>query len=257
MKLKIIKVALPLLMGLAIIAMPKTAAATFWSFDIPDARAGVPADLKQDNIHSYVDSFSGSFDTITQDFTWNSKYTESLLIPGSIPNFFTLVITKGPHVNASPFNQAIIYADLSNNKVLAYEYVLGLGMDTYTDPTRFIGAVNNVLTVNDIAPNMRTVELDMNTLFINNHSPLHSLPADWAGLRFEDNLGLWYHPNLASNINYAGNGSLDTVTFDNKGWVDTTVDGKGIPTNAIPEPTSIILFGIGMLGVAIQRKFKA
>ena len=68
-------------------------------------------------------------------------------------------------------------------------------------------------------------------------------------MRFDDELGIWFHPAENAFFQYAEDGSIDSFAHSRQGWMDTSAQD----TSHMPEPGAAVVFSLG-LGLLASRQ---
>jgi hypothetical protein len=192
------------------------------------------------------DQLQTSYDTSTEQLTWS--LTNGQIGTDAVTGFW-LVLNDGPNPKKSgPSELAILYADFSNNKLLAYAYNGANNPNSINDQNGFIGDFSSSLvkTSDSIGFN-----LDVSSINAFSAAP------DWKGMQYDDELGIWFHVTVDYAI--TGDGQQSPFGFlkgDNgkQDWFDTDGDNP-IETTVVPIPAAAFLFAPVLAGfIGLRRK---
>lgn len=198
------------------------------------------------------------YNTITERFVWEATFDNQ------ITEGFTLAVNEGRNPKGIAGELALVYVDLTHGApvVTAYGYN-GLNAQTsFRDgepaggtqaPTRIAtseaesGFVNSVDVID--ANGGRTIRLDLDASAINAFGAANGMP-EWEGLRFGEEIGMWFHSNKDLSSSYNAEGFLSSWDGD-QGYFD----GSGRVTTPVPTPATFALSGVG-LGMLASRRVR-
>lgn len=188
-------------------------------------------------------NISTTYDTNTEVFNWS--YTIKEKAPGVISDGFWLVISDGPNPKSHVNEYAILYGDLANNRVTAYEYSGQNNANSYNSPGVLLGSFGGLDAVDNGSE--RTLSFSIDATGINNHAI-----QDWKGLFFGEQIGIWFHPSVGTNVSYYKDGGISSFSYaqGGQGWYDTGYR----QTYQVPEPSTLALLGIGMGALLMRRR---
>lgn len=194
------------------------------------------------------DSITASYETGggSDIFSWAVDYGDD---PDAAPgDGFWLVVSNGPNPKGELGQLAILYGDLLTGHLLAYEYSGRNDPYSYRNPGNFLGDFSSGL--NYVAgSNEYDLTIDVTAL-----NDLY--PSPWEGIQFGSAFGIWYHPTWGTNASYyqTRNGyELEYWGYRRQGWFDRNEQ----VTTQVPEPGTLTLFGLGLIGLGIMRRRKS
>ncbi|MEM9422768.1 MAG: hypothetical protein AAF986_09730, partial [Pseudomonadota bacterium] len=132
---------------------------------------------------------------------------------------FWLVVSDGPNPKNQIGEYAILYGDLINNRITAYEYNGDNNATSFIDPGNFLQTFENPFTINQSNGHV-DFEIDVTSI---NMAPLGP---EWDGVNFgvgTHKIGVWFHFSRDLRVNYAmKNGNLELTKFNlrHQGYVD-------------------------------------
>lgn len=206
-----------------------------------------------DPIHNpaagHIDYFTATYNTGTEQLQWETRFSPNS--DGMFPNGFWLVLSDGPNPK-NHFNEyAIFYGDTINNKLTTYVYSGENSGNSWFNPGEFIQASSTDLYWSD-AGGQRTIGFQVATSFINVYTPTTPGTNDWDGAQFGEELGIWFHPTILTQVSYGDNWQLTEFSFSQQGWYDA----HSLGTEIIPEPASLALLSLGLGGIGFIRRKK-
>ena len=224
---------------MAMLVCSQAVSATIFLFDDPNA-ANYDGGTVQD-----LNTVSGSYDDSAQQFGWNATFNTD---PTPVTAFW-LVVSGGPNPKGHAGEMAIIYGDLVNNIATTYLYHGQNNSNSWVNPAAFIQSDAGALTSTS-----NSFSLDLDVSAINALLP-PNVANDYTGVSFGDKIGIWFHVSTGTNnsgnpFEYDNNGRITNYSVGSQGWYDR----GNVTTTSVPEPMTLLLMGVGLLGLAGRRR---
>ena len=194
-----------------------------------------------------VFSLDTSYDVGEQIFTWNYKARPGK--HGKVNDGFWLVVSDGPNPKGDVDEYAILYGDLNEARITAYVYSGQNNKNSYKNSGNFLESFENAIASSEDS-GVTSVSISISTDHINNYFPGN---ANWDGLAFGNEIGIWFHPTANSMFSYGTYGHLESFSAHTNGWYDT----RAALLTTVPEPATIALLSIGVFagfGVFWRRR---
>ncbi len=185
------------------------------------------------------DGISTSYDTGTQILTWE---VDNARKNGALMDGFWLVLNDGPSNPKGGDGLAIFYADFvnhggsDNTGLWVFEYNGQNNPSSYQSHEYFGNFSSGLIDSGDI----RGFELDVSSIY-------SQLATD---APYDDQIGIWFHPTWGTLTGVDNTGQLDSWWYRSQGWYDAA----GRDTTRVSEPSVLMLFGLGFLGLRLTRK---
>lgn len=189
-----------------------------------------------------MSALTTTFNDSTSVFNFNATVSAT---NGNLPGAGWLVVSPGPNPKGNVSEYAILYLDHVSASVTAYVYNGQNSANSWQDVNGYLGTYNNALQVTNPTAGQRNVNLTIDATTINSLN----LGPDWVGVKFGQQMGLWYHP-ATGGFSYDGKGRISGFKTGTAGWYDKA----DLTTRPIPEPSAALAFGIGALLVGASRK---
>ena len=188
------------------------------------------------------DKLYSNFNDSTNVLTW--ELTNGTLGADAVDGFW-LVLNDGPNPKSSNVNElAILYADFTSNTLLAYAYNGQNNANSINTPGILIGDYSS-----SIIDSGNTIGFSFDVSAINSFTHGSITPADWKGMQYDEDIGVWFHASVGTSI--TGN-PMDGYDFNfaKQGWYDTSNQ----QTSVVPIPPALALFAPALFGFMASRK---
>lgn len=247
-------------LALAIGSMGAAQADEAWQYSGTGAQAGgAGKDLLEFYEFTYTEV--GGVETFAAEI----KFTPEIVKDNQDGGFW-LVVSDGPNPKNQIGEYAILYADLDDNRITAYEYNGDNNASSFSNPGNNLGVFDGVMNYTNNAGNagndgLVTFSLDVTSI------NAQALGSEWDGISFGENIGVWFH--FAENLtaNYSGHeltkfdlphqGYVDFQSKPTTGCDDLPPDFPGCNPVVVSEPGSVALLGLGLVGLAAYRRRSA
>ena len=252
----------PLYPCLALAALLPTlpAMGTVWQYDVISP---TPGTLYND-VAGVITSIHSAYDATGQTLTWTADFAVNPS-NGIIPDGFSLVLSDGPNPKDINHQLGIFYLDASGSfdgsgayngttPILnAFSYN-GSGSDgSYSNPS--VGLLSSIglnsADVIDLSASgdslNRQLSFTIDTSNLDDGAFVGSRfaaagvggynPADWEGVGYDENIGVWFHPLAETEFTYGTDASgtagfVTDIQDGAHGWYDIE------DANTVPEPSA-------------------
>jgi len=195
---------------------------------------------------STIDSYQATYNVDTDQFNYVLNVGQSTA--GDQINFFTLAVNDGP--NPKVGDLALLYVDLDAELVTAYSYNNGRGNTIVNG--EYITTLNSAVSSSVNADGSLTVNLGFDATEINDFAS--TISPDFAGVQFDSLFGQWLHTSFGAQITYEATGEIASLDFGTPGANIDSGNRATVAGAEVPEPMTLTLLGMGILGGAIRRK---
>lgn len=154
------------------------------------------------------------------------------------------MVNDGVNPKESPNRLAIFYVDGIQNKVSAYEYNGENNPGSFSNPGKFLGSTDLVVTPNGAS--QKTFEFDFDTSTFDLSEITNP---NWKGVDFDNKIGLWVHGVSGLTTQYEGK-ELKSFEFAKQSYYDV----EDLDATSVPEPASAAALGLfAVAGAFIKR----
>ena len=262
--------------ALIVAALSASASADFYAFnwDRPDqptidANATGPFSYQIGNVH--VGDSAGQINTIGATFNSSTNMMSWSLNIGQVPDGdpgqslsgFSVVLTSGAMPDG-PGQVAQFFFDATGVSPVLTGYAYnghpwspsfedGSWLPGNQQPDRIFTSLNDVNGVTQSIDDTtegdgsRSWSFMIDVTSILAHTPMYPQPWSWEGTGFGDEIGLWVQTFTNAQVNYDGDGYIESACYDRVGYFDA--DNQ----STIPAPGALALLSIGLLAVRRRR----
>jgi len=161
---------------------------------------------------------------VWQDYDSENEFYSFMYRSDQGKDGFWLVVTDGSNPNGQSDKYAILYGDLKNNRITAYNYD-GENSSTSFRDNELLGVYENVFTPGGTHAGsgyeLTNFRLDVSELN-------SSLGDDFQGVSIGETAGIWFHQSSGTNFEYGADGSIVDYTFDNQMFLDRGSDATRV-----------------------------
>lgn len=190
------------------------------------------------------DQLKSTYNTNTEQLTWSLKNGQ-INGAGEVDGFW-LVLNDGPNPKSSNVNElAILYADFTNDKLLAYAYNGQNNANSINNPAILIGDYSS-----SIVKTADSIGFAFDASAINAFAHPDINPADWKGIQYDADIGVWFHVSYGTIISGDAQNGFD-FNYRTQRWYDVA----NHQTTVVPVPAAALLFAPALLGfLGFRRK---
>lgn len=189
------------------------------------------------------EQLKSTYDSDTEQLTWTLKNGQ-INGAGAVDGFW-LVLNDGPNPKQSNVNElAILYADFTNNKLLAYAYNGQNNANSINSPGILIGDYSS-----SIIETSDTIGFSFDASAINAFTHPSIVPTDWKGIQYDENIGVWFHVSYGTTITGNAQSGFD-FSYQTQRWYDTANQ----QTTVVPIPAAAFLLAPVLAGFMATRR---
>ncbi len=194
-----------------------------------------------------ITNFSTSYQTGTEQLSFSSTIKRD---NGNLAEGFWLVLSDGPNPKSHYNEYAIIYGDANTGNLSTYVYNGVNSSNSWNTPGEFIQSSVGGLNVDNSVADEVTFSFSIDASFINAYTPTTPGTNEWDGVKFNENIGIWYHPAIFSSApTYNNDGSLSSFSVSRGGWYDTANRQASVSA-----PAMVLLMISGLMGMVVMKR---
>ena len=178
-----------------------------------------------------ITNVNTSYNDATQDFTFSMTVENTA-------DGFTLAVNDGPNPKGHGGELALFYFDATGTDPVVSVYNYN-GQNTQTSwqdgsaqagtqaPDQIVNSIANPsifgnITAVDNGDGTVTYTFNVDASVIQDHNPAYGNAADWTGVEFADQIGVWLHPIEDLTTDYDSNGFLTQWDGGSQSWYDNS-----------------------------------
>jgi hypothetical protein len=198
-------------------------------------------------------AMTSTYDSESKVFTWDVIFANGV---ARDTDGYWLVVNDGPDPKNRSRRHAIIYfdaTDLANPEVSVYRYNGRNDAESYDTPGKLLASTRGAARSEIVASareegNARIFSLRIDASRLNQFYAGRSDFANWEGIRFDENIGVWFHPVSGAEFDY------DTRRLTNLDGGSGWIDGSNLTTSVIPAPGLAGLLAAAGLAAVRRRR---